>query len=325
MLDRKSGDADKVEILGVVEADLQSYLARDKDAWEQNWVQDERMTSIMECGTLQVARGYDEFRDNVFQAMETDTAPSAPDVKRENLSIHIVGDLAWVVFDQMVADMGDPVAPPSLSHNFRLLEKEEGNWKIVFHGVWAPPLRNSQRPTIEVANDGKVKWINQAAKDHLKTFKGLAISGSILRASRPSLDKKLRDAIARAAKLRNYAEFNKVNAGADRPISYPVLLGEDDNGAVLLCFVQIAEGSIYVSFGNDPTLKAQIEMAGVLYGLSRAQMDIAIKVANGSDLAEAASQMGISINTARTHMRRMFDKTDARSQIDLLRLFLSLG
>jgi DNA-binding CsgD family transcriptional regulator len=108
-------------------------------------------------------------------------------------------------------------------------------------------------------------------------------------------------------------------------MTYPVLLGENENGAVLLCFVQIADSRIYVSFGNHPTLERQIKMAGMIYGLSDAQMHIAGQISDGSDIAEAASEMGISVNTARTHLRRMFDKTDARSQIDLLRLFLSLG
>lgn len=325
MLDKIALNADEAEILNVIESDLRTYLARDKAAWEQNWAHDERMTSFMECGTLQIARGYDAFRKNVFQAMDTDPEPSYPEVARENLSIEIVGDLAWVVFDQIVSDVEDPVAPPNLSHNFRLLERDNGKWKIVIHGVWAHPFRNSVQPTIEVEDNGRVQWMNSAAQERLKTFDGLTVSAGFLRASRPIWDKKLRAAIERVAKLRNYAEFNKAAARSNRLTSYPVLLGEDDSGAVLLCFVQIAKGRIYVSFGDNTALDSQIKMAGMLFGLSDAQMDIAARIANGADIAGAAEQMNISINTARTHLRRMFDKTDARSQIDLLRLFLSLG
>lgn len=325
MLSRNIADSDQAIILRVIEADLQSYLSRDKELWAQNWVQDERMTSIMECGSLQVARGFAEFRENVFQAMDASPSPSAPEVTRENLSIEVIGDLAWAVFDQIVADTDDPVAPPNLSHNFRLLERENDSWRIVFHGVWAHPLRNRSRPTVEVENDGSVQWMNCAAQERLKTFEGLTISAGTLRASRPIWDKKLREAIARASDLRNYAKYNKASSDSNRPINYPVLLGEDENTAVLLCFVEIAQGRIYVSFGNHSALESQIKMAGMIYGLSVAQMDIAGRIANGSDLAGAASEMGISVNTARTHLRRMFDKTDARSQIDLLRLFLSLG
>ncbi|MEM9573813.1 MAG: helix-turn-helix transcriptional regulator [Pseudomonadota bacterium] len=300
-------------------------MARDKTAWELNWAHDERMTSFMECGTLQIARGYEEFRRNIFQAMDADPEPSFPEVVRENLSIEIVGDLAWVVFDQIVSDTRDPVAPPNLSHNFRLLERRKGEWRIVIHGVWAHPFRNSVQPTIEVEENGSVQWMNSAADERLKTFEGLTVSAGQLRASRPIWDKKLRAAIERVAKLRNYAEFNKVAAHPDQLTSYPVLLGEDDSGAVLLCFVQIAKGRIYVSFGDHTALDSQIKKAGSLFGLSDAQMDIAARIANGADIAGAAEQMGISVNTARTHLRRMFDKTDAISQIDLLRLFLSLG
>lgn len=318
-------DFDTAEILGVIKADLNSYLARDKTAWSENWVQDARMTSIMECGSLQVARGFSEFRNNVFLAMDTSPTPTAPEISRENLNISICGDLAWAVFDQSVGDTEDPVAPPSFSHNFRLLERVQGKWKIVFHGVWSRPVPSVSQPTIEVDANGQVLWLNPAARARLPSFSGLAVSAGRLRASRPLWDKKLQQTITRAAELTNYAAFNKESARSEKPLVYPVVLGEDQSGATLLCFVRLMDARIYVSFGKPPTLIAQIEMAGLIYGLSEAQMELAGRIADGADLAEAASEMEVSVNTVRTHLRRMFDKTDVRSQIDLLRLFLSLG
>ena len=64
-------------------------------------------------------------------------------------------------------------------------------------------------------------------------------------------------------------------------------------------------------------------MARVIYGLSPAQSRLAQEIADGHDLAEASANMGI--NTARTHLRRMFDKTGTHSQTGLLRMILSLG
>lgn len=316
---------DKAEILEVIEADLNSYLARDKTAWCENWAQDARMTSIMECGSLQVARGFSEFRKNVFLAMDTSPTPTAPDISRENLSVYICGDLAWAVFDQRVGDTEDPVAPPNFSHNFRLLENVQGKWKIVFHGVWSRPVPSVSQPTIEVDTEGRVQWLNSAAQARLRSFSGLAVSAGRLRASRPQWDKKLQSTIKRSAELLNYAAFNKESGRADKALVYPVVLGEDEAGSALLCFVRIMDARIYVSFGKHPTLNAQIEIAGLIYGLSEAQIELAGLIADGADLAEAASAMEVSVNTVRTHLRRMFDKTDVRSQIDLLRLFLSLG
>lgn len=275
MLDGNTTDTEEAQILDIIEADLRSYLARDKEAWALNWTQDERMTSIMECGSSLVARGFSEFRENVFQATDASPGPSSPDVTRENLRIHVIGDLAWAVFDQIVADTGDPVAPPNFSHNMRLFERKNGRWRIVFHGVWSHQHRSRLQPTIEVDDHGRVQWMNCAAEERLKTFEGLTVSAGALRALYPVWDKKLRETITRAAELRNYAEFNKVASDPDRSMTYPVLLGEDENGAVLLCFVLIADSRIYVSFGRHATLENQIRMAGFIYRLSDTQMQIA--------------------------------------------------
>ncbi len=325
MIDRYAADTDEGQVLRVIQADLSTYLARDKEAWSKHWAQDERMTSFMECGSLQIARGFAEFRDNVYLAMDASPGPTSPDIKRENVNIHVDGDVAWAIFDQIVSDTNDPVAPPNFSHNFRLLERANEAWRIVFHGVWSHPVRDMEHPTIEVDNDGRVQWMNVSAVQRLKSFAGLMVSAGKLRALRPAWDKTLKETITRAGELKNYAIFNKVASGSGQPISYPVFLGEDEAGSVLLCFVVIADGRIYVSFGNHSTLERQIETAGMIYGLSNTQKQLAGHIADGLDLTEAADAMEISINTARTHLRRMFDKTDVRSQIDLLRLFLSFG
>lgn len=167
--------------------------------------------------------------------------------------------------------------------------------------------------------------MNTSATERLSSFTGLMVGGGRLYALHPTWDKTLQETIKRAAELKNYALFNRESTGSDKPITYPVLLGEDEVGSVLLCFVRIADERIYVSFGNHPKLEKQIKTAGMIHGLSDAQMQLASHIADGSNLNEAAVEMEIPINTARTHLRRMFDKTEARSQIDLLRLFLSFS
>jgi DNA-binding CsgD family transcriptional regulator len=314
----------KANILKVIEADLKSYLAKDKDGWEQNWAHDPRMTSIMECGTLQVARGYEQFRENVFAAMDAVPSPSTPIVERENLRIEVDGTLAWAVFDQIVGNTSDPAAPPNFSHNFRLLEYTNQRWRIVFHGVWSLPERNGSDATVEVDADGRVLWMNAEAMATLKSSSGLTVSAGKLRAQRPKWDKSLRAAYTRASELRNYGVFNAARSSGQQHVRFPVVLGEDKDERLLLCFVWVESGRIYVSFGKNAMLSDQIELAATIYGLTEAQVRLAGLITEGSDLEEAAASMNISINTVKTHLRRMFDKTEARSQLELLRLFLSL-
>jgi DNA-binding CsgD family transcriptional regulator len=57
-----------------------------------------------------------------------------------------------------------------------------------------------------------------------------------------------------------------------------------------------------------------------LYGLTIAESRIAALVGRGVTLDGAASRIGISPNTARTHLRRAFAKTGTRRQIELARV-----
>ncbi|WP_196054805.1 helix-turn-helix transcriptional regulator [Nocardia aurantiaca] len=57
-----------------------------------------------------------------------------------------------------------------------------------------------------------------------------------------------------------------------------------------------------------------------LYGLTRAESQVAFEVLRGSGLAAVAEELYISVNTARTHLRQVFAKTGTRRQAELVRL-----
>jgi DNA-binding CsgD family transcriptional regulator len=63
----------------------------------------------------------------------------------------------------------------------------------------------------------------------------------------------------------------------------------------------------------------------MIFGLSPGQMALAARIASGESLTDAAKTQQISINTARTHLKRIYDKTGVNSQTALVRLLLSVG
>ena len=76
-----------------------------------------------------------------------------------------------------------------------------------------------------------------------------------------------------------------------------------------------------VVFVSDPKSVA-VALAPVLraqYGLTRREADLAVLLADGLGIGEAADRMAISMNTARSHLRQVFDKTGTRSQAALAR------
>ncbi len=317
--------ADERAILDVIEADLSSYLSRDREAWEQNWVQTDAFNSIMECGTLQIANGYSAFRTNMFEAMKAEPDQISAATRREGVQVHLRGDMAWVVFDQVVTDTENPLAPPNLSHNLRLLERENGRWRIIFHGVWSQPQRDAKVPTVEVSPDCSVVWMNQHAASALKTFDGLTISHGVLRAARPNWNNELGDQIARAHSLTSFARYNLAAAEGGGSVTYPVVLGEDQDGGLLICWVKVSDGRVYVLFGEGADLSRQIEAAQVIHGISETQAEIIRLIASGADLKRVAETLEVSVNTVKTQLKRAFDKVGVSSQIDLIRRLVSFS
>lgn len=307
----------------VLEQDIESYLARDRDAWEQCWVQDERFQSIMECGTLQVARSYKQFRDNIFDAMNAEIAPVDANMRIENLTIDFNGNLAWATYEEIIETTTNPMAAPSHSHNFRLLECENGSWRILFHGCWAEPLRDIEGPAIEVTKDGVVVWLNAAAESRITSFAGLTISNGVLRTSKPSLNTGLHSAIVGAHNLTSFGLYNRAKNDGGGEVSFPVVLGENDNGVLLMCWVKVADGRVYILFDTNQDLSQQIEVARTVYGLSQTQTSVVECIAREMEITDIVNELGITKNTVRTHLRRVYEKTGVSSQIELLRLLIS--
>jgi len=66
------------------------------------------------------------------------------------------------------------------------------------------------------------------------------------------------------------------------------------------------------------------ELLRRLYHLTKTEADVALRVTHGADLKEISEQLSISLATVRTHLQRVFDKTDTHRQAHLVRLLLVL-
>lgn len=74
---------------------------------------------------------------------------------------------------------------------------------------------------------------------------------------------------------------------------------------------------------NRPEPEAMVTPLIGLYGLSRSEARLAAHLAAGASLAEAAKALSLTVETARTYSKRLFDKTGARGQPDLVRHVLT--
>jgi DNA-binding CsgD family transcriptional regulator len=61
------------------------------------------------------------------------------------------------------------------------------------------------------------------------------------------------------------------------------------------------------------------------YNLTPAEARVALAIAEVGGIPEVAKALGVGANTVRTHLQRIFSKTDIRRQADLVRLVAGLG
>jgi DNA-binding CsgD family transcriptional regulator len=165
-----------------------------------------------------------------------------------------------------------------------------------------------------------VLWMNQPARERIGDHPGLVVGAGRLRARRRDCDAALHDALAWAFHELQYYVPWKTPAKHARL----VLLGENEAAAPLYCWVVLEDEKALVSFDNDLLVARRIEQAATIYGLSPAQVRLARLIVNGHDLAAASEILDVSVNTLRTHLQRMFDRTGARGQGALIAALLSV-
>lgn len=79
--------------------------------------------------------------------------------------------------------------------------------------------------------------------------------------------------------------------------------------------------SVFISDPEHPT-EASSDVLCQLFGLTRAEARLALQLANGLSLEQAAAELGITRNTGRAHLRAIFTKTGVSQQTQLVSLIL---
>ena len=248
---------------------------------------------------------------------------SIAEVRRENISIQVRGDVAWATFDQISPSTGDAFDVPGLQQEVRILEREGDEWKIACCFVLGSSIVFVTSPLLQVDEKAKILWINEAATEQLKHHRGLSNIGGRLHALNRVDDKRLQAAIQWAAGLKAYTD--RQTARSLVPVKYgalPILVGDEKSPEV--CWIIADGGMILVSFNDEQTTRHRLEAAAVIYGITPAQMRLTQIIVEGGDVVAAARQLGISINTARTQLKRLFKKTGVSNQAALVRTLLSV-
>lgn len=80
-------------------------------------------------------------------------------------------------------------------------------------------------------------------------------------------------------------------------------------------------------FVIDPANRAGIPVALIMdaYGLTQAEARVALAASSGKTVSETAIELGLSPNTVKTHLRKVFTKTDTNRQAELAGLMAAIS
>ncbi|MFO1210558.1 MAG: hypothetical protein U1E40_15270 [Amaricoccus sp.] len=322
--------SDRAAILKVIEDECAAYFNKDYEGWARCWVHAphvRRWAYFPPAGVV-LNEGWERESSEMRRNMERFPQPnaSAKDTRFDRVSMKIGADMAWVTFDQHCPRTGDPFDVAGLLYQLRIMERQDGEWRIACVGVLQPWLEYADWPVLRVDERARVLWMNAAASERLRDHHGLIVSGGRLRARGRIANRDLQASIRRAAQSTDWMSRQaaaQTRSWTTRGV-LAVDLGDDAEAMPRVCWVIADSGMVLVSFDDGHTTERRLSAAAVVYRLSPGQARLASLIVDGCDLAMAAERLGITVNTARTQLQRMFDKTGVRSQPALVRALLSI-
>jgi DNA-binding CsgD family transcriptional regulator len=313
------GEAERT-ILEVIQRESAAFWTQDEEAFLSCHARgpDTLRWGYWQGGGMFIRQGSDAILSASIAHMRSfkRPLPEFANARIANVVVHVSGDMAWARLDRIMPYLPDifGYGPNGTIHLLFILERSEGKWRIVATTLLDPHL--GDEIAVRVARDGQVLWTSTRADDRLREDPDFVVRNGRLRLRRSPLDRRLQSAIDWAIGIggplmpRRGAVPLVVDSAPPAPRVSWILA--DDVGMALVLLDDVRP------------MADRIEHAAQVFGLSPVQTRVALAVTGGRSLVEVADDFGVSINTARTHLRRIFEKTGVSSQSTLVATLLSL-
>lgn len=197
---------------------------------------------------------------------------------------------------------------------------------------------NARKDTLEAALDqlpamlavvdeqARVTFMNTGARRLLDEGDGLRWDGSRLSAWRTADVHALKGAVSAVARLADSGVRTPNESHEARSVR--VERRDGSHGVVTLfplrpdsTLRRVSDAGRVLCVLYDPARRPQLDFKqlGDLFSLTPTEAELANALVEGKSLGEFALARGTSIETVRTHMKRLLSKTDTRSQADFVR------
>jgi DNA-binding CsgD family transcriptional regulator len=318
---RESAEQARRAVMHVIETESAAYLARDYEGWARCWVHEPHLQRWVSGGRGHAAwAGWEQHAKRMKSFMAAHPEPSAAEYRREELNIRVGKEIAWVSFLQFApGSSGAFVDLPEATNEMRVLEMDAEGWKIAYLCSFHRSVEHISSALVRVDQQAAVLWMNSAAEHELRNSASIAIRAGRLRAANRVADQRLQAAIRWAGPI------DETHYDLPRQGNLPIVLDGGSGEPANVCWVIAHNNQILVAINDRHMTEERLAAAAAVYNITPAQARLAGLIVAGHDLVDAAGRLGVSVNTTRTHLQRMFDKTGVRSQPALVRALLSVA
>jgi PAS domain S-box-containing protein len=169
-----------------------------------------------------------------------------------------------------------------------------------------------------VGADLRVRYLNRSARDTLSRNRGIELRNDILSINDKQLDQRFKELVQLAtAKARLGQEQASgamfVRAPMSREHVELIVAPVPASGST-----EIEAQILVYLFDTSSPRQVSFDVLTGLYGLTHTEAKLVQFMTNGMTLDEAAEELEISVNTARTHLKHVFHKTGINRQTELI-------
>jgi DNA-binding CsgD family transcriptional regulator len=170
-----------------------------------------------------------------------------------------------------------------------------------------------------VASAGRPHLANRAALAILRKEDGLSLSITGLVADRAADTRLLQKLLQDAITTPELGEPKGSPLTLPRKASHTALIVRVVPGPGLDCWPGTENrAALLTLYDQDQSLQVDETVLCRLYGLTRGEAALAAYLLQGRSIEDAAAELFISPHTARTHLKRIFMKTDTHRQTELV-------
>ncbi|BBZ34367.1 helix-turn-helix transcriptional regulator [Mycolicibacterium confluentis] len=172
-----------------------------------------------------------------------------------------------------------------------------------------------------VTADSAVVHMNSAAAEILTADDGLTLSGGRIETGHSATTARLARSVGGAAAgnasgVRGGDSLLCARPSGRRPYVVHVLPSEVVEPRQPRALVIIVD--------PDQQIDPPAALLRRLFGLTPAEAEVAVRVLRGDGLTPIAEELSVSLATVKSHLQRVFEKTDTHRQAELVRLLLSI-